>query len=111
MASVDPYDLSATYLAVEEALAHDGVAVLITNRPCVEAPVKIRDIPYFVVAEACTACQLCMNLGCPAITWTDELWEGRPRVTIDGIACTGCTVCAQLCPADAIRPTTARVTS
>jgi len=111
VATVDPYDLSATYLAVEEALAHDGVAVLITNRPCVEAPVKIRDIPYFVLAEACTACQLCMNLGCPAITWTDELWEGRPKVTIDGIACTGCTVCAQLCPADAIRPTTARVTS
>jgi|GEM_PF-2036 len=109
VATVDPYDVAGTYLAVEDALAADGVSVLITTRPCVEAPVKIRDIPYVVIPEACTACQLCMNLGCPAITWTDERYEGRPKVTIDPVQCTGCTVCAQLCPADAIRPTTARV--
>ncbi len=106
--TVDPYDLGGTYRAVEEAVAFDGVAVLITNRPCVEAPVKIRDIPYFVVPEACIACQLCMNLGCPAITWGNGWYEGRPRVTIEESQCTGCTVCAQLCPTDAIRPVTAR---
>lgn len=108
VAIVDPYDVAATYLAAQQAIAHDGVAVLITNRPCVEAPVKIRDVPFYVMSEACTACQLCMNLGCPAITWTDEWWEGRPKVTIDNTTCTGCTVCAQVCPTDAIRPTTAR---
>ena len=106
---VDPYDVAATYLAAEQAVARDSVSVLITNRPCVEAPVKIRDIPFFVVPDACTACQLCMNLGCPSITWIDELYEGRPKVTIDGTTCTGCTVCAQVCPADAIRPTTVKV--
>jgi len=109
VAVVDPYDVAATYLAIEQAVACDGVSVLITNRPCVEAPVKIRDIPFTVLAEACTACQLCMNLGCPSITWTGEYHEGRPKVAIDGATCTGCTVCAQVCPADAIRPTTAEV--
>lgn len=109
VATVDPYDVAATYLAAEQAVAHDGVSVVITNRPCVEAPVKIRDIPFFVVLDACTACQLCMNLGCPAITWVDETYEGRPKVAIDGTMCTGCTVCAQVCPTDAIRPTTAKV--
>lgn len=109
VALVDPYDVAATYLAAEQALAHDGVSVLITNRPCVEAPVKIRDVPFFVVSDACTACQLCMNLGCPSITWIDERYEGRPKVAIDAATCTGCTVCAQICPADAIRPTTAKV--
>lgn len=109
VAAVDPYDVAATYLAVERALAHDGVAVLITNRPCVEAPVKIRDIPYVVKSEACIACQWCMNLGCPAIAWTDEWYEGRPKVAIEAAMCTGCTVCAQVCPTDAILPTTARV--
>ncbi len=108
VASVDPYDVAGTYLAVEGALAADGVAVLITTRPCVEAPVKIRDVPFYVAAEACTACQLCMNLGCPAITWVDETYEGRPKVAVDGPQCTGCTVCAQVCPTDAIRPATAR---
>lgn len=109
VALVDPYDVGGSYVAVEQALAHDGVAVLITTRPCVEAPVKIRDVPFYVLPESCTACQLCMNLACPAITWTDEQYEGRPKVTIDGAACTGCTVCAQLCPTEAIKPVTARV--
>ncbi len=99
---VDPYDLGATFVALEEAIRYPGVSVVITNRPCVEAPVKVRDEPFRVVPERCTACQLCMDLGCPAIVWTDETYEGRPKVTIRLDACTGCTLCAQVCPADAI---------
>jgi len=99
---VDPYDLGATFVALEEAIRYPGVSVVITNRPCVEAPVKVRDEPFRVVLERCTACQLCMDLGCPAIVWTDETYEGRPKVAIRLDACTGCTLCAQVCPADAI---------
>ncbi|MDW8154442.1 MAG: thiamine pyrophosphate-dependent enzyme [Armatimonadota bacterium] len=99
---VDPYDLGATFVALEEALRYPGVSVVLTNRPCVEAPVKIRDEPFRVVAERCTACQLCMDLGCPAIVWVEETCEGRPKVRIREEACTGCTLCAQICPADAI---------
>lgn len=99
---VAPYDLGGTFVALEEALRHPGVSVVITNRPCVEAPVKVRDEPFRVVLDRCTACQLCMELGCPAIVWTDQTYEGRPRVTIRQDACTGCTLCAQVCPADAI---------
>lgn len=99
---VDPYDLGATFVALEEAIRYPGVSVVITNRPCVEAPVKVRDEPFRVVLERCTACQLCMELGCPAIVWTDETYEGRPKVAIRLDACTGCTLCAQVCPADAI---------
>jgi len=79
--------------------------VVITNRPCVEAPVKIRDHPFEVIDDRCIACQLCMNLDCPSLLWTDATWhEDRRRVEIDGSTCTGCTVCAQLCPAGAIVP-------
>ena len=45
-----------------------------------------------------------MNLGCPGIAWTDESYEGRLKVSIDPFQCTGCTVCAQVCPTDAIKP-------
>ncbi len=99
---VDPYDLAATYSALERAIAHVGPSVVITNRPCVEAPVKIRNRPFQVVSEACTACQACMALGCPSIVWTDETHEGRRKVVIDPVTCTGCTVCVQLCPPLAI---------
>ena len=101
---VDPYDVAATYLAIERAIAAPGVAVVITNRPCVEAPVKVRDRPFHVLADQCIACQLCMNLGCPSITWSEERYEGAPKVEIDVVGCTGCTICAQVCPANAIVP-------
>jgi indolepyruvate ferredoxin oxidoreductase alpha subunit len=101
---VDPYDLAATYGAIEGAMAYAGPSVVITNRPCVEAPQKIRDTPYKVIAEACTACQACMTPGCPSIVWSDELFEGRRKVVIDPVTCTGCTLCAQLCPPLAIVP-------
>lgn len=101
---VDPYDVAATYVALERAIEYPGPAVVITNRPCVEAPVKVRDYPFDVNAEACIACQLCMNIGCPSITWTDEFYDGRRKVQIDEGTCTGCTVCAQMCPSGAIVP-------
>ncbi len=99
---IDPYDLAATYNAIEGAIAHVGPSVVITNRPCVEAPTKIRDRPFQVNSEACTACQACMTLGCPSIVWSEETYEGRRKVVIDPVTCTGCTVCVQLCPPLAI---------
>ncbi|GMQ97625.1 MAG: indolepyruvate ferredoxin oxidoreductase subunit alpha [Acidimicrobiia bacterium] len=99
---VDPYDLAASYGALEDAIAHTGPSVVITNRPCVEAPTKVRDTPFEVIAEACTACQACMTPGCPSIVWSDELFEGRRKVVIDPVTCTGCTLCVQLCPPRAI---------
>ncbi len=99
---VDPYDLAATYSALEGAIAYAGPSVVITNRPCVEAPMKIRDTPYEVIAEDCTACQACMTPGCPSIVWSDETFEGRRKVVIDTLTCTGCTLCVQLCPPRAI---------
>ena len=101
---VDPYDLAGTRLALGEAVAQPGVSVVITNRPCVEMPVKVRDHPFTVVDAACTACQACMNLGCPSLTWSGGWHEGRRRVQIDAATCTGCTVCVQTCAPGAIVP-------
>ena len=101
---VDPYDLAGTRLALGEAIAQPGVSVVITNRPCVEMPVKVRDHPFTVVDAACTACQACMNLGCPSLTWSGGWHEGRRRVQIDAATCTGCTVCVQTCAPGAIVP-------
>jgi indolepyruvate ferredoxin oxidoreductase alpha subunit len=101
---VDPYDVAATQLAIEQAIAFPGVSVVVTNRPCVEVPTKVRDHPFHVIAERCIACQACMNLGCPSITWTEEWHDGRRKVAIDAVTCTGCTVCGQVCPTEAMLP-------
>ena len=102
---VDSYDLAAMYQALRDAINYRGVAVLIADRPCVLDPVKIKGPPFEVVTEQCNACQACMNLGCPAITWSEQSFEGRHKVQIDPSLCIGCTLCAQVCTVDCIKVT------
>jgi len=101
---VDPYNLSEMQHAFREAINYKGVAVVIAERACVLDPVKIKGSPLFIKTEACTACQSCMNLGCPAMTWSDQWHEGRHRIEIDPAACIGCSLCMQVCPTDGIQP-------
>ncbi|RAI43385.1 indolepyruvate ferredoxin oxidoreductase subunit alpha [Rhodoplanes roseus] len=101
---IDPYEVGRLLQTLREATAHHGVSVVIASRPCVLDPVKIKGAPVAVRAAGCIACQSCMNLGCPSITWSGELFEGRHKVTIDAATCIGCTLCAQVCPTDCIQP-------
>ena len=102
--TVDSYDVAAVYQTLRESTEYKGVAVVISNRPCVLDPVKLRGPALAVTAAGCVACQACMNLGCPSITWIDEVYEGHRKVAIDPATCIGCTLCAQVCPSDCIKP-------
>ncbi len=104
--TVDSYDLAAMHKALREAIAFKGVSVIVSNRECVIDPVKVKGIAMEVKAESCTACQSCMNVGCPSISWSDEWFDGRHKVKIDPNTCIGCTFCAQVCPSDSIQPGT-----
>ena len=61
-------------------------------------------LPLAVIAEACNGCGLCFRVACPAILKSAELDERyqRSKAVIDAGLCTGCEVCAQICPRDAI---------
>jgi len=63
-----------------------------------------RWLPLAVVADKCNGCTMCFRIGCPAILKSDELDDKtqRPKALIDPLLCTGCEVCAQVCPRDAI---------
>jgi indolepyruvate ferredoxin oxidoreductase alpha subunit len=101
---VDSYDLAAMYQTLREGIAHRGVSVVISDRPCVLDPVKIKGPPLTVIEPLCNACQSCMNLGCPALIWGEDSFEGRHKVQIDQSLCIGCTLCAQVCTIDCIKP-------
>ncbi len=105
--TVDSYDVAELYQALREATEYKGVAVLISDRPCVLDPVKIKGPALAVHAAGCVACQVCMNLGCPAITWIDQMHDGHHKVEINPVSCIGCTLCAQVCPSDCIQPVAA----
>ncbi len=102
---IDPYDVGGLFRTLREAIAHRGVSVVIANRPCVLDPVKIKGPPLEVREDDCIACQSCMNLGCPAIGWSDGWHDGHHKVRIDAESCIGCTICAQVCVAGCIVPT------
>ena len=101
---IDPYQVGRLRQTLREAIAFKGVSVVIAERPCVLDPVKIKGSPMAVALSGCFACQSCMNLGCPAIVWSDETYEGRRKVKINSGACIGCALCAQVCPSDCIQP-------
>jgi indolepyruvate ferredoxin oxidoreductase alpha subunit len=47
--------------------------------------------------QACINCNICIrDTGCMA------LLPGDKRVSIDPVACNGCSICAQVCPKKAI---------
>ncbi len=97
---VDPYDLKAMKEAAREAMAYKGTAVVIAKRECV-ALVK-PEVKYVVDPKTCTGCELCLKkLGCPAMA------KDKTLVVIQD-NCSGCGVCAQVCPQNAVREVSLR---
>ncbi|KAA3637019.1 MAG: indolepyruvate ferredoxin oxidoreductase subunit alpha [Calditrichaeota bacterium] len=100
---IDAYDYDEVITCLKEELTAEEPSVLITTRPCVLMPKRIMDEPYTVDLELCTACSACFKISCPAISASEETNKhGRPKAIIDESVCTGCTLCAQVCPPEAI---------
>lgn len=93
----NPFDLKGAIGAVREAMDYPGVSAVLFEAPCIA--VTKPGTPLSVDAEKCTACRRCIReLGCPAVVLDHE----NGKVKIERAMCTGCSVCAQVCPAGAI---------
>jgi indolepyruvate ferredoxin oxidoreductase alpha subunit len=103
--TVPAFDVRALDETMKEFLKAKGPSVLIARDECALLPsARKRWLPLEVVAEKCNGCTMCFRIGCPAILKSEEL-DGktqRPKALIDPSLCTGCEVCAQVCPWDAI---------
>ena len=103
--TVPAFAVAEIETTLKEYLKLDEPSVLITLEPCALLPeARKRWVPLEVLSELCNGCALCFRIGCPAILKSDELDAKlqRPKALIDSALCTGCEVCAQICPRDAI---------
>ncbi len=91
---VDPYNLKELKRVIKREVARKEPSVIIARRPCMLLLIRRNEIdePFYVNEDACIGCELCLGLGCPAISMEND------KAVISELFCVGCGVCAQLCP-------------
>ena len=103
----DPFDLKGTTATLLEMVAEGGGAkVVVMRRECElvrgrkeKHPYKVYVDPDKCIGEACGCDRLCTRAFlCPGLIWDKKTDKSK----IDEVICTGCGVCADICPQGAI---------
>jgi len=100
---VDPYDLTVTRKALQEAMATAEPSVVIARRTCMleRRGNAERSRPLKIIEDNCASCRACLKIGCPAIEWREESGGGKGKAVVNALLCVGCKVCKQVCNFDA----------
>jgi indolepyruvate ferredoxin oxidoreductase alpha subunit len=100
---VKPFKLKKTIEAVKAARDYNGISVIISQEMCplfAKATGQFKKTrPFHINHDKCKNHRDCINLlACPA------MYLDGDQVEIDKNLCIGCSVCAQVCPENAILP-------
>jgi len=104
----DPFDLEETQETLNQLIEDkEGLKVLILRQICALSPEKKAGKKYdmriddeICLGENCGCNKVCTRIfRCPGLVWDKEKMVTR----IDDVICTGCGVCADICPAGAIK--------
>ena len=105
---VDPFDTEGTVATILRLIRMErGVKVLILKRECALVSGKRQKKLFQVevdqgrcLGEVCGCNRLCTRIfKCPGLIWD----EGTGKARVDEAICNGCGVCAEICPASAIK--------
>lgn len=93
--TVNPLDHKASVDAVKRAAALPGVKAIIFKSPCIAIVKSGKSLS--INQDKCINCRKCIReIGCPGLVIRND------RVIIDDSLCTGCGLCSQICPVEAI---------
>jgi len=99
VAVIKPYNIRDAITKAKEAINFRGVSVIIARGLCTlyaKSLKKLKGRPFYI-SERCKNHRHCVNeIACPAFYIDDD------RVRINQELCTGCSLCAQVCPEKAI---------
>lgn len=111
---LNPWNLKETEEVIKEELEKDSSSLIVSDGPCIllRRAFKKYNKPLKVDFNKCIGCKICINLGCPAISYQPV--EGEMSITangkkrkgvafIDSGLCTGCHLCYQVCKFGAIQ--------
>jgi indolepyruvate ferredoxin oxidoreductase alpha subunit len=101
---IDPSDIKKSIDTIEKAIRFEGPSVIVSRKLCAmieqreRKKKKEKAVIYSIEQDKCnTKCSTCIKLlGCPAIIIQND------KTVIDDSLCTGCGLCAQVCPYKAI---------
>jgi indolepyruvate ferredoxin oxidoreductase alpha subunit len=97
LAVVDSFNLKDIRTALKNAFDSHQLSVIIVRGACA-VHVPKHGATQIVNTEKCNQCGICLLVGCPAVQT-----NGKQPV-IDVTMCSGCTICQQVCPKQAIGP-------
>ncbi|MDF2545365.1 MAG: iorA [Anaerosolibacter sp.] len=99
---INQYDYKAAAQVFKEEIAHEGISIIVVNGPC--ALKYNLEEPYFYVdPHICISCRSCIKTGCPPLRMVKYEGIEKLKSSIDKDMCVGCSVCAQVCPVNAIK--------
>ena len=95
--TVNSYNLKEVRRSIKKESTSRQPSVIIAKGPCLLADKGKKHDPFRIISSHCIKCGECLQLSCPAIDV-----DGSQCPRIDENLCTGCSLCQQICPAQAV---------
>jgi len=102
---IDQYDYKEAKEKINKAIGKKGISIFVLNGPCA-LKYKLNKPYYYVDPTICIGCRNCIHTGCPPLEMKKYHNIEKLKSSIDRDMCVGCSVCAQVCPVNAIKLST-----
>ena len=99
---INQYDYKIAAKLFKEEIDHRGLSIIIVNGPCA-LKYNIEEPYYYIDPKICISCRTCIKTNCPPLRMIPYEGFDKLKSFIDKDMCVGCSVCAQVCPVNAIK--------